>query len=89
MIEFILKRVAEDSPHYNLTFMKETHKRDGSIVTEPGDTLYTLSLPVVKYTIAHSEANSRIGDQDISLKEYIICYKKCYKEICELLKKIL
>ena len=89
MIEFIVKRISDISPHYNLTLMKEVHKRSGEIVKEPGDTLYTITLDNIKYRLANMEAISRFGDNDISLKEYLIEYYKCYNEICELLKRTL
>lgn len=89
MIEFIVKRIDDMSPHYNLTLMKEVHKRSGEIVTEPGDTLYTLTLDDIKCRLAHMEAASRFKEEDITLKEYLSVYYKCYKEICELLKKTL
>ena len=89
MIEFIVKRISDISPHYNLTLMKEVHKRSGEIVKEPGDTLYTITLDNIKYRLANMEAISRFGDNDISLKEYLIEYYKCYNEICELLRKTL
>ena len=50
MINFILKKVSDNSPHYNLTFMKIVHKRSGEEVEEPGDILYTLSLQDVTNT---------------------------------------
>lgn len=89
MIEFTVKRISDISPHYNLTLMKEVHKRSGEIVKEPGDTLYTITLDNIKYRLANMEAISRFGDNDISLKEYLIEYYKCYNEICELLRKTL
>lgn len=89
MIDFILKKVSDDSPHYNLTFMKLVHKRSGDIVSEPGETIYTVPLSLVKNKIAHAETSNRLGDKDISLKEYFSEFYKCYNEVCKLLKKTL
>lgn len=89
MIDFILKKVSDDSPHYNLTFMKLVHKRSGEIAKEPGDTIYTISLEGVKNRIAHMETAVRLGDVDISLSEYLSEFRESYKEVCELLKKTL
>ena len=89
MVDFILKRIADDSPHYNLTFMKLVHKRSGDIVSEPGETIYTISLDSAKNRIAHVEASNRLGDKDVSLREYLSEFYKCYNEVCELLKKTL
>lgn len=89
MIDFILKKVSDNSPHYNLSFMKEVHKRSGEIVQEPGETLYTLPLDDVKNKIAHCETAIRFGDSDVSLKEYLSEFYKVYEELCELLKKTL
>ena len=88
-INFILKKISDDSPHYNLTFMKLVHKRSGEIVEEPGDTVYTISLNWAKNRIAHMETISRFEDKDITLKEYISEFNKAYNEVCELLKKTL
>lgn len=87
MVDFILKRVGDNSLHYNLTFMKEVHKRDGTIVKEPADTIYTISLEEAKLRIAHVETAEKLGD--VSLKDYLSEFYKCYNEVCELLKKIL
>ena len=89
MIDFILKKVSDDSPHYNLTFMKLVHKRSGDIVQEPGDAVYTISLDWVKNRIAHVETAVRFGDKDVTLKEYLSEFYKVYDEVCELLKKTL
>ena len=89
MIDFILKKSSENSPHYNLTFMKLVHKRNGDVNQEPGTTLYTISLNEVKNRISHLETINRFGDKDITLKEYLSEFYKVYIEVCELLKKIL
>jgi hypothetical protein len=89
MIDFILKKVSEDSPHYNLTFMRLVHKRSGDVVQEPGDTIYSISLDWAKNRITHVETINRLGDKDISLNEYLLEFNKSYKEVCELLKTIL
>lgn len=89
MINFILKKVSDNSPHYNLTFMKIVHKRSGEEVEEPGDILYTLSLQDATNKIAHQETNNRLGDNDVSLKTYLTEFYKTYNEVCELLKKTL
>lgn len=89
MINFILKKVSEISPHYNLTFMKEVHKRNGEISQEPGTTIYTISLDWAKNRIAHVETAERLRNKDVSLKEYLLEFYKCYNEVCELLKKTL
>lgn len=89
MIDFILKRVEEDSPHFNLTFMKEVHKRNGDIVQEPAETIYTISLEDVKNRVSHVETATRLGNIGISLKEYLVEFRKSYRDVCELLKKTL
>ena len=89
MIDFILKKVSENSPHYNLTFMKTVHKRSGDVVQEPGETIYTISLDWVKNRIAHMETTVRLGNREVSLKEYMLEFHKTYKEVCKLLKKTL
>lgn len=89
MIDFTIKKVSDNSPHYNLTFTKEVHKRNGDIVKEPGETLYAMSLDVIKNRITHMEVINRFGDNDISLRQYLHEFNICYKEVCELLKKIL
>ena len=88
MIKFELKK-EKDTPHYTLTLMKEVHKRSGEIVEEKGDSFYTLGLTQVKVTLSHLDAQTKFGDKDISLKEYLIEYYKSYNEVCELLKKTL
>ena len=45
IVDFILKKV---NNAYNLTLIKEVKKRNGSIAKEQGDTLYTISLDLVK-----------------------------------------
>lgn len=87
MINFILKKISEDSPHYNLTFMKLVHKRNGEVVEENGDTIYGIPLTEVKNRIVHVELSTRLNN--VSLNEYIIEFQKYYKEVCELLKKTL
>ena len=89
MINFILKKVSDNSSHYNLTFTKLVHKRTGEIAEEPGDTIYTLPLDLVKSRIAHVETSNRFGDRDITLKEYIPEFYKSYNDVCELLKRTL
>jgi hypothetical protein len=89
MIDFSIKKIDENSPFYNLTFMKEVHKRNGEIASEPDDTIYTVSLDLAKSIISHQETLNKYHDEDISLKEYITEFYKSYKEVCELLKKIL
>ena len=85
IVDFILKKV---NNAYNLTLIKEVKKRNGSIAKEQGDTLYTISLDLVKNILSHIKTQSKL-DNDISLQEYIFEYNKSYKEVCELLKKIL
>ena len=89
MIEFVLKKVNENSDHYNLTFIKEVHKRTGDVVKEPKDTIYTLPLNMVKNCLAHENTFLKFGDKDVSLKEYLPEFYKSYNEVCELLKKTL
>lgn len=85
IVDFILKKV---NNAYNLTLIKEVKKRNGSIAKEQGDILYTISLDLVKNILSHIKTQSKL-DNDISLQEYIFEYNKSYKEVCELLKKIL
>lgn len=85
IVDFILKKV---NNAYNLTLIKEVKKRNGSIAKEQGDTLYTISLDLVKNILSHIKTQSKL-DNDISIQEYIFEYSKSYKEVCELLKKIL
>jgi len=87
VINFKLEKYS--NKHYNLTFMKKVHKRNGEVVEEPDDTLYTLPLSRVKYRIAYNNTINKFEDQDISLKEYLLEFFKSYKEVCELLKKTL
>lgn len=89
MIDFTIKKVSENSYHYNLTFFKEVHKRSGDIVKEPGNTLYTLPLYEIKNIIAHCEVANRLGDRNVSLREYLKEFYKVYNEVCKLLKKTL
>lgn len=88
MINFILKKSSENSPHYNLTLFKLVHKRNGEIKEEPGDTIYNQSLDSIKTRLANIETSNRLND-DVSLKEYFTEFYKVYNEICELLKKTL
>lgn len=88
MIKFELKK-EKDTPHYTLSLMKEVHKRSGEIVEEKGDSYYTLSITQVKVALSHLNTQTKFGDKDISLKEYMKEYYKSYNEVCELLKKIL
>lgn len=85
IVDFILKKV---NNAYNLTLIKEVKKRNGSIAKEQGDILYTISLDLVKNILSHIKTQSKL-DNDISIQEYIFEYNKSYKEVCELLKKIL
>jgi len=87
MISFELKKYSNF--HYNLTFKKLVHKRSGEIVEEKGITLYSIPLYIVKVKIANADVESKLGDKDVSLKEYLVEFYKSYKEVCELLKKIL
>lgn len=89
MINFILKKESNNSPHYNLTLMKLVHKRGGEIVEEPGETIYGNTLDVIKNYLAHLETEQIFGDKDVSLREYLIEFYKSYKKVCESLKKIL
>lgn len=89
MIGFTIKKVSEDSPHYNLTFTKIVHKRSGEESEEAGKSLYTISLIEAKNKIAHIETINRFEDRDITLSEYMKEFHKVYKEVCELLKKTL
>ena len=89
MIDFILKKVSEESPHYNLTITKEVHKRTGEIVREPDKTIYTLPLEIIKNRISHAETVERFKNKDVSLKEYLSEFYIVYNEVCELLKKTL
>ena len=88
MIKFELKK-EKDTPFYTLTLMKEVHKRSGEVVEEKGESAYTLSLTQIKVNLSHLDAQSKFGDKDVSLKEYMKEYYKSYNEVCELLKKIL
>ena len=87
MINFIIKKPNDDCPHYNVTLTKMVHKRSGEIVEEPGDTFYGIPLDIIKNRIACE--NLSIIDREVSLKEYFILFNESYKEVCELLKKIL
>lgn len=87
MIDFELEKYSNF--HYNLTFKKLVHKRSGEIVEEKGNTLYSIPLYIVKVKIANADVGSKLGDKDVSLKEYLVEFYKSYKEVCELLKKIL
>lgn len=81
MIGFNIKKVSEDSPHYNITFL------NGG---ESGKSLYTVTLKGAKNIIAHVETIERFKDDDeISLKDYMSKFHKVYKEVCELLTKTL
>lgn len=89
MINFIIKKISKESPHYNLTFMKLVHKRSGDLIEEPGDTLYTLSLDRIKNILAHKNAENILKDENVSLKDYFKVFYQSYNEVCELLKKTL
>ena len=88
MINFELKK-SSNEVHYDLTFMKLVHKRNGELAEEPGDTCYGIPLSRVKLCITTVETQNRFGDKDVTLEEYIKEFNKAYKEVCELLKKIL
>ena len=87
MIDFELEKYSNF--HYNLTFKKLVHKRSGEVVEEKGSTLYSIPLDVVKIKITNADIENKFGDKDVSLKEYLVEFYKSYKEVCELLKKIL
>lgn len=87
MINFIAKKVNDKSPFYNITLMKMVHKRSGEIVEEPGDTFYGVPLDIIRNRITCE--NLSAIDREVSLKEYFILFNESYKEVCELLKKIL
>lgn len=89
MINFSIKKVSDNCPHYNLTLTKFVHKRSGEIIEEPGDTLYSIHLDDVKKIISNIETSNRFGNKDITLKEYLLEFYKVYNEVCELLKKTL
>lgn len=90
MIGFSIKKVSENSPHYNITFTKTVHKRNGEELEEAGKSLYTVTLKEAKNIIAHVETIKRFKeDEEIFLKDYISKFHKVYKEICELLTKTL
>jgi len=74
---------------YNLTFMKEVHKRNGDTANEPGETLYGIDFDTVKNKMAHHLTIINFGEQNISLKEYLQEFYKNYNEICKSLKKTL
>lgn len=74
---------------YNVTFMKEVHKRNGDIVNEPGETSYGITLDTAKNKIAHYQTVKYFGEQNVSLKEYLQQFYKNYNEVCKLLKKTL
>lgn len=88
MIEFTLKKV-EDSPHYNINFIKLVHKRTGELVKEPGDTLYNISLDWAKYFLSCEDACINLKEEDVSLSRYLKEFHKSYNSVCELLKKTL
>lgn len=89
MIDFSLKKSGENSPHYNITFNKEVHKRTGEIAIEAGDTLYNVSLNNIKNIVTHETTIKDFGNSDISLSEYLKSFNKNYIQVCGLLKKIL
>lgn len=74
---------------YNVTFMKEVHKRNGDIANEPKETLYGISLDTAKNKITHYLTVKDFGEQNVSLKEYLQQFYKNYNEVCKLLKKTL
>lgn len=86
MIEFTIKNCGNS---YNITFLKEVHKRNGEIVNEPGDTLYNISLDSIKNIITHESTIKDFKDLDISLSNYLKKFNSNYIKVCELLKKTL
>lgn len=81
MIGYKLEKVSEDSPHYNLSFEKEVHKRDGTIVTESYDKLYGIWFKEAISLIAHRETQDNFGDKDVSLTEYLTQFYKNWNKI--------
>lgn len=58
--------------------MKEVHKRNGEITTEPGSKYYSIPLEWAKNKIAHSKTIEYFKDKDISLKDYLTkFYENC------------
>lgn len=82
-----IKKVSEDSPHYNITFIKTIYNGEKS--KESKESVYTISLKQAKNIIAHVETIEKLDDKEISLKEYMSEFHKVYKEVCESLMKTL
>ena len=86
MIDFRIEKYSNF--HYNLTFKKLVHKRNGEVVEEDGNTIYSIPLSCAKLKITNADVQNKFGDRDVSLKEYLVEFYKSYNEVCELLKKI-
>lgn len=87
MIKFDLERTDTVPERYDVTFYKLVHKRSGDYVEEPSEKFYEVPLKDIKREIILRELSTKL--EDVSLKEFLIEYNKCYDEVCELLKKIL
>lgn len=87
MIKFEIKD--RNGYFYDYSLYKKVQKRNGDIVEELGQTCYGVPLYWIKYILSNMDAQDKLEDGDVSLKEYLVEFNKSYKELCELLKKIL
>ena len=87
MIKFDLEKTNDTLNRYDITFYKLVHKRSGEYIEEPNEKFYEVPLSSIKREITLRELDTRL--QEVTLKEFMAEYSKCYDEVCELLKKTL